>query len=139
MTDTDLRADAGDVKPGLHRLLGDAMRNSADLVQLEIELFKQEMAENISRLFIGLALLVAGAVFAIAALLLLVEAFVEWLATVVGSEALAALISGGVLLFIALAFMLTGRSMMSFDRLKPRRTARSLSRDASLISERVSS
>ncbi len=123
----------------LNRLVGDAMRQSADLVQLEIALFKEEMTENISRLFIGLGLVVAGAVFAISAVLLLVEAFVAWLATVVGSPALAALICGAALLLIALAFMLTGRSMMSVSRLKPRRTVRSVSRDAHMFTDRVAS
>lgn len=123
----------------LSRLVGDAMRQSADLVQLEISLFKEEMTENISRLFIGLGLIVAGAVFAISAVLLLVEAFVEWLATIVGSPALAALICGGALLLIAMAFMLTGRSMMSVRKLKPTRTVRSVSRDAHMFSDRMSS
>lgn len=138
MAETD-RHDKPRERIPLSRLAADAMRQSADLVQLEIALFKEEMTENVSRMFIGLGLMVAGAVFAIAGVLLLVEAFVEWLATVVGSEALAALISGGALLLLALAFMLTGRSMMSVSRLKPTRTVRSVSQDAHMISDRISS
>ena len=139
MADAENRYEERREKPALHRLVGDAMRQSADLVQLEIQLFKQEMAENISRLFIGLGLIVAGAIFAIAGVLLLVDAWVEWLATVVDSEALAALITGGALLLIALAIMLAGRSMMSVKRLTPRRTVRSVSRDAHMFSDRVAS
>ena len=45
----------------------------------------------------GLAMVVVAAIFAIAAVMLLTESLVEWLATVVNSEALAALIVGGVM------------------------------------------
>lgn len=139
MADAESRARAEKDERGLHRLVGDAMRQSADLVQLEVALFKEEMTENVTRLFVGLGLVVAGSVFAIAGVLLLVNAFVEWLGTVLGSEALAALISGGALLLIALAIMLAGRSMMSMRRLAPRRTVRSVSRDAHMFSDRVTS
>lgn len=139
MAESERHAETPRERIPLSRLVGDAMRQSADLVQLEIALFKEEMTENVSRMFIGLGLVVGGAVFAIAAVLLLVEAFVEWLATVVGSEALSALITGGALLLIALALMLTGRSMMSVRRLKPTRTVRSVSRDAHLFTDRMAS
>ena len=136
MADTADAYERAAAKQPLHRLLGNAMRQSADLVQLEIALFKEEMTENISRLFIGLGLMVTGAVFAISGLLLLVQAFVAWLATVVGSAALAALITGGVLLIVAIAVMLAGRSMMSIT---PTRSIRSVSRDAHMFSDKVTS
>ena len=74
------------------------MRESTNLAQKEFALFRTEVSENLKTMVMGVAMLVVAAVFAIAAILLFTEALVEWLATVVGSEALAALIVGGVLL-----------------------------------------
>jgi hypothetical protein len=84
----------------------------------------------------GLAMVVVAAIFAIAAVMLLTESLVEWLATVVNSEALAALIVGGVLALIAIGLGLWGRSAMTSSSLMPQRTMRSLQRDAEVLSER---
>ena len=117
-------------------LVGEALRESTDLAQKEFTLFKTEVSQNIRTLFMGLAMMVAAAVFAIAALMLLTESLVKWLATVVNSEALAALIVGGVLALIAIGLGLWGRSAMSSSTVMPQRTMRSLKRDAEVLSER---
>lgn len=117
-------------------LVGEALRESTDLAQKEFTLFKTEVSQNIRTLFIGLAMVVVAAVFAIAAVMLLTESLVEWLATVVNSEALAALIVGGVLALIAIGLGLWGRSAMTSSSLAPQRTMRSLKRDAEILSER---
>jgi len=117
-------------------LVGEALRESTDLAQKEFTLFKTEVSQNIRTLFMGLAMVVMAAVFAIAAVMLLTESLVEWLATVVNSEALAALIVGGVLAVIAIGLGLWGRSAMTSSSLTPQRTMRSLKRDAEVLSER---
>jgi len=117
-------------------LVGEALRESTDLAQKEFTLFRTEVSENIRTLFIGLALVVVAAIFAIAAVMLLTESLVEWLATVVDSEALAALIVGGVLALIAIGLGLYGRHAMSASTLTPQRTVRSLKRDVEVLSER---
>lgn len=117
-------------------LVGEAIRESTDLAQKEFTLFRTEISQNIRTLFIGLAVVVVAAIFAIAAVILLTESLVEWLATVVNSEALAALIVGGVLALIAIGLGLYGRHAMSASALKPQRTMRSLKRDAEVLSER---
>lgn len=122
----------------IHTLLGDAMRDSTDLARKEFALFRTEMSDNIRAMVMGVLMFVAAAVFAIAALILFTEALVEWLATVVDSEALAALIVGGVMAAIAVGLALYGRSTMSAATLAPTRTARSLQRDTEVLSERVS-
>jgi hypothetical protein len=68
--------------------------------------------------------------------MLLTESLVEWLATVVDSEALAALIVGGILAVIAIGLGLWGRNAMTASSLTPQRTMRSLKRDAEVLSER---
>ena len=117
-------------------LVGEALRESTDLAQKEFTLFRTEISQNIRTLFMGLAMVVVAAIFAIAAVMLLTESLVEWLATVVNSEALAALIVGGVLALIAIGLGLWGRSAMTSSSLMPQRTMRSLKRDAEVLSER---
>lgn len=117
-------------------LVGEALRESTDLAQKELTLFRTEISQNIRTLFLGLAMVVVAAIFAIAAVMLLTESLVEWLATVVNSEALAALIVGGVMALIAIGLGLWGRSTMTSSSLAPERTMRSLKRDAEVLSER---
>ncbi len=124
--------------PHLQALFGEALRESSDLASKEFALFKVEMTESIRKLFLGIAMMVGAAVFAIAAIGLLTEALVEWLATVVNSEALAALIVGGILTAIAIGLALVGKSAFSKFSITPERTVRSIKRDTQVISERVS-
>ncbi|MDB5646873.1 phage holin family protein [Methylobacterium sp.] len=119
-------------------LIGDALRETNELARKEIALFRNEMTSNVRSLFIGLGLLVGAAVFGVVALFVLVDALVKWLATVVHSEALAALIVGGVLLVVAVALALIGRNAMSLSTLAPVRTSRQVREDARTLSERVS-
>jgi Putative Actinobacterial Holin-X, holin superfamily III len=121
----------------IQNLLGEALRETTDLARKELTLFRTELSENVRTLFIGLAMMVGAAVFAVAAVILFTEALVKWLATIVESEALAALIVGGVMALIAIGMMLYGRSAMSIDKITPKRTARSLQRDSEILSERI--
>ncbi|AWM86070.1 phage holin family protein [Microvirga sp. 17 mud 1-3] len=118
-------------------LVVEAIRDSSDLAQKEFALFRTEISTNLRTLFMGLAMVVVAAVFAIAALILFTDALVKWLATVVNSEALAALIVGGVLAIIAIGLLLYARHAMSLSALAPQRTVRSIKRDAEVLSERV--
>jgi hypothetical protein len=122
----------------LHTLFGEALRETSDLAHKEFALFRTEMSQNVRTVFLGLAMVVAAAVFAIAAVMLLTESLVKWLAGVVNSEALAALIVGGLMAVIAIALGLYGRSAMSKFTLTPDRTVRSVKRDTQVLSERVS-
>ncbi len=119
-------------------LLGEALRETNDLARKEIALFRAEMASNLRSLIIGLACMAASAVFAVVALIVLIGAFVKWLATIVGSEWLSALIVGGVLLAVAVGLALWARSALSLSTLAPTRTTRQVRQDARALSERVS-
>jgi len=118
-------------------LVGEALRESTDLAQKEFSLFRSEMTENIRTIVLGLVMFIAAAVFAIGAIIFFTGALVDWLATVVGSRALASLIVGGVLAIVAIGLGLYGRHAMSASSLAPKRTVRSLKRDAEVLSERV--
>ncbi|WP_375455013.1 phage holin family protein [uncultured Methylobacterium sp.] len=122
----------------IQSLIGDALRETNDLARKEITLFRAEMARNVRSLIVGIACLIAAAVFAVVALLILIGAFVKWLATIVGSEWLSALIVGGVLLVLTIGMALWGRRALSFSTLTPTRTGRQVRQDARALSERVS-
>lgn len=121
----------------LQALLADAMRETTDLARNEMALFRTEMSENVRTLVVGLGMMVGAAAFAIAALILLTQSLVKWLATVVHSEALSALIVGIVTALIAVGLALYGRSAMSPSSLIPTRTTRSLRRDGEVVAEKV--
>ncbi len=122
----------------IHNLFGEALRETSDLAQKEFTLFRTEMTQSVKTMFFGLAMVVAASIFAIAAVILLTESLVEWLATVLESEALAALIVGGLMAAIAIGLGLYGRSAISSFSLTPERTVRSVKRDTQVLSERVS-
>lgn len=122
----------------IQTLIGDALRETNELARKEIALFRTEMTTNIRSLFIGLALMVGAAVFAVVALFVLVGALVKWVAILVQSDAIAATIVGGVLLVIAIGLALWGKSAMSLSSLAPTRTTRQVRQDARVLSERVS-
>ena len=117
-------------------LLGEALRESGDLAQKEFTL-GTEMSQNVRSMMVGAGMMVAAAVFAVAALMLFTEALVDWLATVLDSRALAALIVGGVMALIAVGLILYGRHVFSAASLMPTKTVRSVKRDAAVLSERV--
>lgn len=122
---------------GIQSLIGDALRETSDLARKELMLFRTELSENVKTLLIGVGMMAAAGIFAIAALILFTEALVEWLATVVDSEALSALIVGGVMAAIAVGFVLYGRSTMSSASLAPNRSIKSIQRDTKVLSEKV--
>ncbi|MCJ2009323.1 phage holin family protein [Methylobacterium sp. J-092] len=122
---------------GLQGLLAEALRGASDVVRGEIALFRQEMANNLRSLIVGLAAMTGAAVFAVVGFLVLVDALVKWLATVVGSEALSALIIGVVFLVIGIVLALTARRRFSLNGLMPTRTGQQLRQDAAVIKEHV--
>ena len=121
----------------INTLLGDALRDTQDLARKELALFKAELSDNVSTLLMGVGMIAAGGVFAIAAIILFTAALVAWLATIVGSEALANLIVGAVMAAIAVGLVLYGRSTMSSASLAPQRSVRSIQRDTQVLSEKV--
>jgi hypothetical protein len=122
---------------GIQSLIGDALRETSDLARKEMMLFKAELSDNLKTLLIGIGMIAGASVFAVAALILFTEALVKWLATIVGSEALSALIVGAVMAAAAVGLVLYGRSTMSAASLAPNRSIKSIQRDTQVLSEKV--
>ncbi|MCJ2143758.1 phage holin family protein [Methylobacterium sp. E-066] len=126
-------------EPGIRSiptLVGDAVRELRDLVADELALFRAEMAQGVHRISLGLGLLLAAAVLAIAGLFTLLLALVKGIAVLVQSDALAALIVGGTFLVLALGLGLYGRSRASLAGLEPTRTGRQIRQDARVLTHR---
>ncbi|WP_112662953.1 phage holin family protein [Microvirga flavescens] len=121
----------------IQTLLVDVVRETRGLALKEIALFRAETNSNIRLLFTGLAMIVAAAVFAVSALVLFTKALVDWLATIVNSQVIAALIVGGALAAVAIVLGFYGRHVVSTLTLAPQRSARSIKRDVELVSEKA--
>lgn len=121
----------------LQELVGDVLRDGADLARKEFALFRAEMASNVGGFAKGAAMFLAASVFAVASLIWLTQALVDGLAIVVGSRWIAALIVGGGLLVIAIVLVVVGKNMMTASSLAPDRTVRSIKRDGEILSERT--
>ncbi|MCJ2031514.1 phage holin family protein [Methylobacterium sp. J-043] len=122
----------------IQALVADALREASELASKEIALFRTEMTNNVRSLFIGLAMMVLAAVFAVTAMLVLIGALVKFVATLVGSEWLAALLVGGGMLLVAVVLGVIGARAMSLSNLAPTRTSRQVRQDARALTERVS-
>ncbi len=122
----------------IQALVADALREASELASKEIALFRTEMTNNVRSLFVGLAMMVLAAVFAVTARLVLIGALVKYVATLVGSEWLAALIVGGGMLLVAIVLGVIGARAMSLSNLAPTRTTRQVRQDARALTERVS-
>jgi len=118
-------------------LAGDAVRETRDLVSAEVALLRTEMVEGLHHLTVALGLFMAAGVLVLTALLVWIFALVKSLAVLLQSDALAALIVGGVFAVIAIGLALFGRSKASLSGLMPTRTERQLRQDAAIITERV--
>jgi hypothetical protein len=122
---------------GIQALIGEALRDTTDLARKEVALFKTELADNVRTLLIGVGMMAGAGIFAIAALILFTAALVDWLATKVGSDALANLIVGAIMAAVAVGLVLYGRSTMSSASLAPNRSVKSIQRDTEVLSQRV--
>ena len=121
----------------LQELVGDALRDGADLARKEFGLFKAEMASNAAGLAKGAVMFLAAAVFAVACLLWLTQALVYGIDLFIRSPWISALIVGGLLLVVAVILAIVGKNMISAAGLAPTRTVASLKRDGQVLSERT--
>lgn len=112
-----------------------AFRHFTNLVQGEIKLAKAEMSENVARAGAGIVFFGIAAVLALVALNILAMAAVAAMAASGMSYSVAALIVGIALLVVAVILALVGKSRLSAETLKPKRTIAAVERDIEEIKE----
>jgi hypothetical protein len=118
-------------------ILGDVLGQAGALLRKEGQLAKAELSEKLGEAGLGLGLVAGGAVLAIPALVILLQAPVAALADAGLSPALSALLVGAVAVLIAAVLAWIGMSRLKMERLTPRRTLRQLQKDADFAMQRL--
>lgn len=114
---------ANDNARTLRELFSDLMDHVSVLLRDEVQLAKVEVGQKASQAFAALGMIAAGAILALAALIVLLQALVIALETWLG-PAWSALAVGGAVGLIALILFLKGVNDLRVSNLTPRRTMR---------------
>jgi hypothetical protein len=117
-------------------LLSDTFQHFGQLVKSEIALAKAEIAERISSKAMGGVWMMIGAVMALFALGMALEAAVFAIASTGIALYWSCLIVAGGLIVVSLAFFLYGRASMQAS-LTPRRSISQLNRDVATAREQM--
>ena len=118
-------------------LFGDLTSRVSNLFRKEIELARAEASEKIGQAGLAAGSIAGGAILALAALIVLLQALVIALTELGLAPALASLIVGGVVAIIAFALIYKGLNDLKAANLAPTRTVDSLRRDAHMVKEQV--
>ena len=110
----------------------DVIGQLTSLVSKEGQLARSEISEKLNRALAGMALILAGAVLLIPALVILLQAAMAAMMENGMSPALAALITGGAALALGIVLALVGWSWIKPSALVPDRTIDQLQRDAAV-------
>jgi hypothetical protein len=119
-------------------VLGDVVHNMTNLVRKEAQLARAEMSEKVTNAATGIGMAIFGAVLAIPALVILLEAIVAGLMRAGLPVYWSALIVGGVTLIIGLALLYSGANKLKGDNLVPEKTIHQLQRDAQVAANEAS-
>jgi hypothetical protein len=121
----------------LKALLGDLSGSISTLFRKEIQLARAETSEKITQSMVAMGAIAGGAILALAALIVLLQALVIAIAEMGVPPALAALIVGLVVAAIAYFMIHKGTNDLKASSLAPDRTMDSLRRDAQLVKEQA--
>lgn len=129
---------AGDRTAGDERtatLVGDLLQRVTELLRMEFDLARSEVARNLDRAALAVGLVVAAVVLALSALNVLAAAAVAALAEAGLEGYWASLIVAGALALVALIFAVKGVRDLRLSSIAPDRAARELRRDAAVLKE----
>jgi hypothetical protein len=118
-------------------LFGDAFAQLAKLIGNEFDLAKAEISEKAGEMGRGVAMIGAGAIIMIPALVVLMFSAASALTLAGLSEPIAYLVVGAAAAAAAGALVLVGMNRLSADTLKPAMTMEQLQRDAAAAKEMV--
>ena len=118
-------------------LFADVIGDTVHLFQTEIRLIRAEINEKIARLANGGTLVGAGALAAIAAVFLLLQDIVRWLAVAGLPDQWGYLLVGIVVAAIAAALLMAGVNRIKSTNLVPDRTLDQLKADVATVKEHV--
>jgi hypothetical protein len=121
----------------LKDLIADLSNSITTLFRKEIQLVRAETSEKISQVGVAMGSIAGGAILALAALIVLLQALVIGLTHAGIPAGWASLIVGGVVGVIAYVLIHKGTSDLKASHLTPTRTVDSLKRDAQVAKEQV--
>lgn len=121
----------------LGSLLSDLSRDITTLFRKEIELARAETSEKVTQSLVAVGAIAAGALLALAALIVLLQALVIAITELGVPPALSALIVGVVVAAVAYGLVHKGTNDLKAGSLAPSRTINSLKRDAQVAKEQV--
>jgi len=119
-------------------VFSDLIAQLTALLRKEGELARTEVSEKIAHVASGLGLAMVGALLAVPALVILLEAIVAALMRTGMSMFVAALIVGGVALAIGVILLVIGFGRLKTTNLIPEKTLHQLQRDAQVVTQEAS-
>jgi len=126
-----------DDKRTIVNLITDVIDDAAHLFQTEIRLIRTEINEKIARLASGGTLVAIGAVAGLAAVFLLLQAIVRWLAVAGLPDQWGYLLVGLAVAGVAATFLMKGINNVKSTNLMPDRTLDQLKADFATVKEHV--
>jgi hypothetical protein len=121
----------------LKDLLVDLSNSMTTLFRKEIQLARAETSEKVTQVGVALGSIAGGAILALAALIVLLQALVIGIAEAGVPAGWASLIVGIIVAVIAYILIHKGTSDLKASNLAPSRTVDSLKRDAQVAKEQV--
>lgn len=121
----------------LKDLLADLSNSITTLFRKEIQLARAETSEKVTQVAVAIGSIAGGAILALAALIVLLQALVIALTEVGVPAGWASLIVGGIVAIVAYAMIHKGTSDLKAGNLAPNRTVDSLKRDAQVVKEQT--
>jgi hypothetical protein len=121
----------------LKDLLADLTESITTLFRQEIQLARAETSEKITQVGVAIGAIAAGAILALAALIVLLQALVIGITEAGVPPGWASLIVGVVVAVIAYVLIHKGTNDLKASNLAPDRTMSSLKRDAQVVKEQA--
>jgi membrane protein implicated in regulation of membrane protease activity len=116
-------------------VLSDLIGQVTTLLRKEAELARTEVSDKIVHAATGLGFGLVGAVLAMPALVILLQAIVALLVQNGMSIALSSLIVGGITLVIGIFLLIAGMERLKGTKLTPEKTIHQLQRDAEMVKQ----
>ena len=121
----------------LKDLLADLSNSITTLFRKEIQLARAETSEKVTQVGVALGSIAGGAILALAALIVLLQALVIGITAAGVPAGWASLIVGAIVAVIAYVLIHKGTSDLKASNLAPSRTVDSFKRDAQVAKEQV--
>ena len=121
---------ADNPRRGIPDLIGSVFRQITELMRTEGMLARSEMSEKVAHMGTGLGLIVGGAVLAMPALVILMQALATALAESGIAPYIASLLVGGLSLLLGLMLLAMGANWLRSHTFTPERTLQQLQYDA---------